>query len=208
MKLPVPLCSDHARPARCKSTAQAWCERVAGAGGILVALAAAARLFLYWQQTGQGQPGWTLPLALAVGASLGVTFWAIVAFWIAPLLASKETKTVLRSLQMTHYDPFRNRLEVKFANDTYAELTARRNLSLLDIDKLGLKHYHLEAAIRSDDVRLVGSLRSDVLLDHPPAEAEARNLLEPEAQMVMVQHAGVGCFYDVYVTGIEEILPP
>ncbi len=205
LTLSVPLCFDHLSQARKRSPAQVWSSRLAWILPLLLGLAAAAELSLYWVRTGQGSLIWTLPLALFVGTSLGFTLWAILAFWVTPLFASKETKAILNIVRMTRYDPFRDLLDVRFQNDTFAELTARRSLSSLARDMTGLTCYHLEAAIHSDDVRLVGSLKTDVLLDHPPSEKEARDLLEPEAELTMVQHAGVGCFYSVYITNIERI---
>jgi hypothetical protein len=208
VKLLVPLCSEHTRLARHKSILRTLCERLAAVGGIFLALAAAVRLFTYWLQTGQGNPFWTVPLALFVGSSLGVTFWAAISFWVSPFLDRKETIVIRKSVRMTRYDPYRNLLDVRFTDDTFAELTARHNLSLLDIDAAGLKHYYLTAAIHSDDIRLNGSLETDVLLDHLPTEREAVDLLDPPARALMARNLGAGCFYDIFVTGIREIPPP
>jgi len=204
LKLPVPLCSEHTRLARLKSPARTFIERLAVVGAAFLALAVAVRLFTYWLDTRQGHPLWTLPLALFVGLSLGFPFWAALYFWVAPFFDFKDTRVVRKSVHMARYDPYRNLLDVRFTNDTFAELTARCNLSLLDLGAANLKCYHITASIHSDDVRLNGSLETDVLLDHLPSEREAVDLLDPEAEMVMVQHAGVGCFYSVYVTEIEQ----
>jgi len=208
LKLPVPLCSEHTRLARLKSPARTIIERLAAVGAAFLALAAAIRLFTYWLETRQGHPLWTLPLALFVGLSLGFTFWAVLYFWVSPFFDFKDTKAVRKSVRMARYDPYRNLLDVRFTNDTFAELTARCNLFLLDLDAANLKCYHLSASIHSDDVRLNGSLETDVLLDHLPSEREAIDLLDPPAKAVMARHMGAGCFYDIFVTDIREIPRP
>ena len=205
LKLGVPLCYKHARQAIKKSNAQVRCSRIAWILGILISIVSTASLLVYWQKTGQGRLLWNIPLAIVVGLSFGFTIWAALTFWVVPLFASKETKAVFRSVRMTRYDPFRNLLDVCFENETFAELTARKNLSLLDMDTTGLKHYHIETRFQCDDVRLLGDLKSDVLLDHAPSENELYKILEPETEMKLIQHGGVDCPYRLFGGEIKEI---
>src|SRR5512146_334797 len=61
LKLAVPLCSDHMRQAKKRSTAQVWCRKIAWAGSAIFSLAAAVFIFIYWLGTPQGQLCWTIP---------------------------------------------------------------------------------------------------------------------------------------------------
>jgi hypothetical protein len=208
LSLQVPLCSQHQQHFLLKSSAQKWCRRLAMVGAGIVFAASVAGLLLDWAYTGETAHWWNFPLALVFGLCFGFSFWAVVFFWVEPLFASPLTKAVRSSVSMLRFDPYRPLLDVRFENDTFAELTSRQNLSILDVDASGLKCYHLEAAIHSDDIRLNGSLETNVLLARLPSEAEARSLLEPSARVVMARNLGEGCFYEILVTGIKEISQP
>jgi hypothetical protein len=203
LRLPVPLCSDHLRLAMAKSPAQTWCERIGLAAGGVLGVATCWGLMHYWSVTGQGRLLLDLPLAMFVGICMFVSAWASAYFWLSPLLANAETKSVIKSVHMTKYDPTHQILELAFANDTIAELTARQNLSILVQDIEGLRRIHISAQILSHDIRLNDNLSTDVLLDHLPPLEEAERLLQPVIDMVMIQNLGEGCFYEI--SGIEII---
>jgi hypothetical protein len=201
LQLPVPLCSDHLRLAMAKSPAQTWCERIGLAAGGILGIATCWGLMRYWSATGQGRLFLNLPLAIVGGICMFVLAWAITFFWLSPLFATTETKSVINSVRMTKYDPIHQILELAFANDTIAELTARQNLSILAQDVEGLRRVHISANILSHDIRLNGNLDTDVLLDHLPTLEEAERLLQPVIDMVMIRNLGEGCFYEI--SGIE-----
>jgi hypothetical protein len=144
-------------------------------------------------------------LAVMVGISLFVTTWAITYFWLTPLFASAETRAVTNSLRLTKYDPFRQVLELAFVNDTVAELTARENLPILDLNTDNLRQYRISAHILDHDIRYNGNITTQVLLDHIPTEKEAGDLLQPVIDKLMVQQMGEGTFYDLDLIEIENV---
>lgn len=123
----VPLCERHYEIASNKSKAQVWCERLAPILGGIAGLMAGAALLGYWMVSEQGSLPMNIPIALFVGTSAAVLVWTIIYFWVAPQLASTETKDLLKNVRIAKYDPFRQIMEVAFANETAAELTAREN---------------------------------------------------------------------------------
>jgi hypothetical protein len=206
VRLPVPMCPPHLKLAKAKSRAQVRCERLGLAAGIPFGLAVSTGLMMYWSATGQDRLYFNLPLALVVGASMAFTLWAIVYFWIAPRFASPETKAVINSVWLAKYDPYRQILELAFANDTTAELTRRENLSILAEDTSGLSRFHISAQILSHDIRLNGNIKTDVLLDHVPTVKEAEVLLQPVVDWEMARNLGEGCFYEVDCIEIEKLV--
>lgn len=131
IQLPVPLCLQHYQQAAAQSPAQIWCERIGLAGGGAFGLAVLIGLLRYWAVTNQGNIFFNIFLALIIGAGMLIIIWAIAKFWITPLFAFPETKAVFNSVRMKKFDPFHQILEIRFENDTMAELTARENLSIL-----------------------------------------------------------------------------
>lgn len=127
LSLMIPLCQTHYKVASSKSRVQVWCERLAPIFGFITGVIAGAALLGYWMVSEQGSLPMNIPIALFVGTSAAVLVWAILYFWVAPQLASTETKDLLKSVRIAKYDPFRQIMEVAFANETAAELTAREN---------------------------------------------------------------------------------
>jgi hypothetical protein len=201
LSLPVLLCHKHYRAATARTAAQRWCERLAPVAGAALGLATGAALLWYWQVFAL----FNVTIALLGAISIGLTLWAIVLFWVTPLFASPETKAVLRSMRLTRYDPFRDVLDLTFTNDTAAELTARANLAILLPAKENLRPYQIHGHILDHDIRYNNRIKTQVLLDHPPTEQEALDLLQPVVDKVMVQQLGVGTFYDLTIIAIEEI---
>ena len=204
LRLPVPLCSDHLRQAKAKSPAQTWCERIGLSAGGIFGIATCWELMRYWSVTGQGRLLLNLPLAVFVGICIFVLAWAITFFWISPFFATVETKSIINSVRMTKYDPTHQILELAFANDTIAELTARQNLPILVQDMEGLRRVHISAHILSHDIRLNDNIDTDVLLDHIPKLEEAERLLQQVIDMVMIRNLGEGCFYEINGIKVNE----
>jgi hypothetical protein len=196
LQLPVPMCDKHYAQAIAKSPAQTWCQRIGVVAGIGSGLAAGWGLMRYWSATGQGSLVTNILLALFVGISAFVTVWAILHFWLAPLFASAETKSVIHSVRMTKYDPFHQVLELEFVNDSVAELTAHENL-LTMIPDVASEIYHISAHLQDDDIRMSCRIETNVLLDHHPTVQEARHLLQPVIDRLMVQQMGQETFYEV-----------
>lgn len=135
MQLPVPLCHQHYQHAEAQSPAQIWCERIGVAVGGAFGLAVLLGLLRYWAVTEQGNLFLNIFLALIIGTGMFIIIWATAKFWLAPLFAFPETKSVFNSVRMTKFDPTRQILEIRFENETVAELTARENLSILVLEE-------------------------------------------------------------------------
>ena len=204
LSLPVPLCYRHHKDMTTRTSAQRWCERLSPLAGGIAGLTIGGSLFRYWSLTSQGSTLLNIAVALLVAIAFAVTLWAILLFWIVPLFASPASKAVLRSVRMTRYDPSRDIMELTFTNDTIAELTARANLIILVPDRQDLRAYRIHGHLVDHDIRYIGRIKTEVLLDHEPTEREARALLQPVVDVVMVQQLGEGTFYDLSILTIEE----
>lgn len=162
-------------------------------------------LFLSWSDSGAFAMLLNVSVALLAALCLAGTTWAILLFWIAPLFASPETRRIQNSVKMTGFDPFRLVLEISIANDTAAELTARENLPTLITEQAGLRRYRISAHLLDYDIRYGNTIKTQVLLDHCPADKEAGELLQPVIDCVMVQQMGENTFYELDSIEVEEI---
>jgi hypothetical protein len=205
LQILVPYCSEHANIGRAKTRWQIGFEWFALSLAALTFMGSMVYFLRYWASIGQGQSLWNIPLAIFVGFSFGLVLWAMLYFWVSPIFASKATKKVRGAVRMKRLDAFRGKLDISFQNDIFAELTARKNLDILDMNKSGLKRYHLSSLLQCDDVRLVTGLNSDVLLDHTPTEREAMSLLDVAAQPHLLSNGGQDCFYDIRAIEIKEV---
>ncbi len=197
LSLPVPLCQKHYQQVASKTRSQTWCERISLAVGAATGAAVCAGLLWYWAASAQGALISNILLALFVGLSFAVIIWAIGYFWIAGLFKSPEASAVLRHMQIKSFDPFRQVLELVFANDIAAELTARENLPLLILEQENLRPYRISAHILDHNIRYNNTIHTQVLFDHFPTEKEALTLLQPVIDKVMVQQMAEGTFYDI-----------
>jgi len=196
LKLPVPMCNKHFALAVVRSPAQIWCQRIGLVAGIGSGLAVGRGLMRYWSATGQGSLVSNLLLVLVIGICFAVTVWAVFYFWLAPLFVFAETRSVIHSVRMTKYDPFHQTLELAFVNDTVAELTLRENLATVIPDVVS-EIYHISAHLKDEDIRVSCRIETDVLLDHHPTVQDARLLLQPVIDRLMVQQLGQETFYEV-----------
>lgn len=106
---------------------------------------------------------------------------------------------------MARYDPYRQVLELTFANDSSAELTARANLPILILEEKPWQQYQISAHLLDHDIRYSNTITTQVLLDHPPSDEEARLLLLPVIEMVIVQQMGPETFYELDAISIREV---
>lgn len=207
IQIPAPLCHIHLSLATKVSQAQRWCDRMAVILGGIFGCAVVAGLFQYWAATSQGAVITNALLALAVGASMGFTFWAAVHFGLTPLFASAESKKVINSLRVTRYDPNRGSIELTFVNETASELVRRANLEIVDEDLSGCRIYEISAHILSHDIRLNSNLATKVAMKHHPSLKDAEELLSPAIELIMARNGGEGCFYDLSAIAIREVAP-
>ncbi len=206
VQLTIPLCYHHHKHATQKSKVQAFCERISPWGGVILGAGSSAALLRYWSTSGQGTGLGNIFLAGIVGVCIAVTTWAMLLFWVAPLFASRQAKTVLRSVQLTRYDPWRNELDLAFVNATAAELTARENLSRLILPTPGWQAYRISARMLDHDIRYHAPIQTRVMLERPPSEVEARDLLQPVVEKVLIQQGGVDTFYELNQVTVEQLL--
>ena len=199
------MCSEHLRLAAKKSGAQIWCDRIGLALGVVIGLAVCTGLLLHWSATGQGPSAVSILLAIFVGLSMGFTFWTATHFWATPQFASAETKAIINAVRITKYDPFRPILELTFSNNVVAELVRRANLDILAEDLSKLKRFQISAHILSHDIRLNTNIKTIVPLAQVPDLQEARELLEPAIEWVMLRNLGRDCFYDIDAIKVEEL---
>jgi preprotein translocase subunit Sec61beta len=204
----IPFCRTHYKIITTKTTGQRWCERLSPILGLIFGGLTCFGLLRYWSATEQGTLLLNLTLALFIGISMGFILWLVGLFWVTPLFAAPETKQILRSVQMTNYDPFRQVLELTFTNETAAELTARENLSALFVALEAPRCFRISAHMLDHDIRYNGNLQTHVLLNHAPTPSEALDLLKPVIDKVLVQQLGVGTFYDIDNFEIEEVNSP
>lgn len=197
LQLPVPLCHYHFQQASAQSPAQLWSERLGTAFGAMFGLTVFFALLNYWSGTQQGFYVSNLFLAFIIGSSMAVIIWAIAKFWVAPLFAFRETRAVLRSVQMKKFDPTRQILEIVFQNETIAELTVRENLAALITANENMRQYFISAHLVDEDKRWNGRIDTNILLDHSPSLQEAEQLLEPVIERFMIQQNGIGTFYEI-----------
>ncbi len=127
----VPLCAEHYEVAARKSRAERWVERLGlilgGAGGV----SSAGSLMAYWNASGQGSLWLNLFLAIIIGLGACLILWTLLVFYIAPLFADADSKTVRGALKILRYWPARQEIQLEFASEAAAEMTAAFNAGIL-----------------------------------------------------------------------------
>ncbi len=129
--LPVPMCSAHYDMAKTKSPAEKMSEKAGLIAGLVLAVIVAGSLLVWWNNTGQGNLILNIFIGLIAGAGFGMVLWAALAFWIAPMFASPESRLARHAVKLTRFYPGNNVLELEFANEQMAQGFTRENSSRL-----------------------------------------------------------------------------
>ncbi len=131
ISIPVPLCLNHFVIASSKSRGERLVGQIGLGLGTLLGIGVALALLSYWISSEQGNLVPNLFLAAFIGLGAFLITWALLAFFIAPLFASPETKAVRGAMKILHYWPANQNIQLEFANEALAELIARDNADRL-----------------------------------------------------------------------------
>jgi hypothetical protein len=132
LRIPVPMCPAHAGQANSRGLGEKVVSKLALILGIAAGLASAAWIVNYWTNTHQGNIVLNLFLAVILGTSMGLLFWAILAFYISPLFATPAVKRLRKAVKIVQYFPGSDVLELEFSNpETAAGFASVNKTNLL-----------------------------------------------------------------------------
>ncbi len=116
LRIPVPMCAQHAGQAASRSPVELLVSKLALVMGVAVGLLSASGMLYYWASTQQGNLILNLILALFLGAGFGLIVWAILEFYISPRFANPEVKQLREAVKIVQYFPANDVLELEFSN--------------------------------------------------------------------------------------------
>jgi hypothetical protein len=131
ISLPIPLCQRHHDIAVQKSPAEILVGRAGLVLGCLAGIATPAALLVYWSGSGQGSLITNILIAGVTGIGAFLIVWGAIAFFLAPVFASQESKAVRNILQIRHYWPGTQDIQLDFGSDAAAELVTNLNINRL-----------------------------------------------------------------------------
>jgi hypothetical protein len=195
VRLKAPLCAEHLALATQKSRAERAIDRAGLIGGILVGIAMAVGLWMYWAATGQGSAVMNPVLAGVMGIGMFLIVWLATIMWLSPTFASPQTKAVRASLTLKRYWPEDDQLELIIQNEDVAALVRRANSP--DPEPPVQVPYTIEALLVCADLHLTTLIDTTVHLDHLPSALEGERLLWPVAAQEVSASGGNGAAFSL-----------
>ena len=127
VRLNVPMCSSHFEAAGAKSSVEKLVGVLAVILGILAGIAALVILIMRWVPTGNDSISLKLFIGSIVGFGIFIMVWAMVALWLAPMFADRESKEARGAVQIVLVSPHAEVLRLEFMNEQLAEIVQKAN---------------------------------------------------------------------------------
>ena len=127
VRINVLMCRSHFEAASAKNSA----ERLVGALGVIVGIlagiAALIILIMRWVPTGNDSVILKLFIGSIVGFGVFIMVWAVVALWLAPMFADRESKEARGAVRIVQVSPRAEVLRLEFMNEQLAEIVQKEN---------------------------------------------------------------------------------
>jgi hypothetical protein len=127
VRINVPMCSSHFEAAGAKTSAEKLVSALGVVFGISAAIAALIILIMRWVQTGNDSLLLKLFIGSIVGFGVFIMFWAMVALWLAPMFADRESKEARDAVRIVLVSPHAEVLRLEFMNEQLAEIVQKEN---------------------------------------------------------------------------------
>ena len=127
VRINVPMCSSHFEAASVKNIFEKLVGIVGVIVGILAGIAALIILIMRWVPTGNDSIILKLLIGSIVGFGFFIMVWAMFAFWIAPMFATRESKEARNAIRIVQVSPHAEILRLEFMNEGLAEIVQKEN---------------------------------------------------------------------------------